>query len=52
MRKRRLTGALSLKIGPKIKAQFERAADLREMTLSELARAYIEEGLVRDGVAC
>ncbi len=49
MRRKRLTGAICVKVGPKIRAQIEQAADSRDLTLSELARAYIEEGLARDG---
>ncbi|WP_461457979.1 hypothetical protein [Methanothrix sp.] len=52
MRRKRLTGMLCVKIGPKIKEQIARVSDSRELTLSELARAYIEEGLARDGVTC
>jgi len=52
MRRKRLTGMLCVKIGPKIKEQIERVSDSRELTLSELARSYIEAGLARDGIKC
>jgi hypothetical protein len=52
MRRKRLTKALCLKLGPRVKEEFERAADSKELTLSELARIYIEQGLARDGIIC
>jgi hypothetical protein len=37
-------------MAPRLKEQIMRASDLKELTLSELARAYIVEGLRRDGL--
>jgi hypothetical protein len=48
-RRRRLTGAICLKLRPKTREQFEQVADAKDLTLSELARAYIEEALAREG---
>jgi len=48
----RLSDTVCLKITPKIRERIERAASTKELTMSELARAYIEEGLARDGVTC
>lgn len=48
----RLSDTVCLKISPVIREKIERAANLKELTMSELARAYIEEGLARDGVTC
>ena len=52
MRRKKLTGALCLKVSPRIKEQIAHAADKKELTLSELTRAYIMDGLRRDGVTC
>lgn len=52
MRRKRLTEDLCLKLGPRVKEEFERVADSKELTLSELARIYIEQGLARDGITC
>ena len=50
MRRKRLTEDLCLKLGPRVKEEFERAANSKDLTLSELARIYITQGLAKDGV--
>jgi len=45
----RLSDMVCLKITPGIREKIEQIADAKELTMSELARAYIEEGLARDG---
>jgi len=52
MRRKRLTEALCLKLVPRVKAEFQCVADSKELTLSELARIYIEQGIARDRITC
>lgn len=51
-RRQRYTGAICLKLRPQMLERFEQVADAKDLTLSELARAYIEAGLVREGAEC
>lgn len=46
----RLSDYISLKCSPQFRAKMESAAESRELSISELARSYIRDGLIRDGV--
>jgi lipopolysaccharide biosynthesis regulator YciM len=44
----RLSDSLCLKIDPALRSKIQATADQREMSMSELARVYIQDGLARD----
>jgi hypothetical protein len=46
--RRRLSDSICLKIDPALRSKIQAAAALKETTMSELARAYIQDGLARD----
>lgn len=52
MRRKRFNDYVGACVSPDIRAKLEDVAERRLVSLSELARSYIEEGLARDGVTC
>jgi hypothetical protein len=52
MRRKRFSDFVGACVSPATRADLERIAEEKMVSLSELARAYIEEGLARDGVTC
>ncbi len=52
MRRKRFNDFIGACVSAATREELERVADEKMVSLSELARAYIEEGLARDGVTC
>lgn len=52
MRRKRLNDFIGICVSPATRADLERIADEKMVSLSELARAYIEEGLAEEGMKC
>jgi hypothetical protein len=52
MRRKRFNDFVGTCILPETREALERISDKKLVSLSELTRKYIEEGLARDGVTC
>ncbi len=52
MSKRRLCDGITVKLTPAMREGIEKIAGIKELTLSELTRTYIMNGLTRDGINC
>lgn len=52
MRRKRVNDFVGVCVSPDTRAKLEDVAERRLVSLSELARSYIEEGLARDGIKC
>jgi hypothetical protein len=52
MRRKRFNDYVGACVSPDIRAKLEDVAERRLVSLSELARSYIEEGLAREGIKC
>ncbi len=52
MRRKRFNDFIGACVSPDTRARLEDIAEKRLVSLSELARGYIEDGLAREGVKC
>lgn len=52
MSRSRLCDVITVKLTPATREGIEQVAGFKELTISELIRAYIMEGLSRDGIVC
>jgi hypothetical protein len=52
MKRSRLSDSLALRLTVHERMSIESVAEQKDLAMAELARAYIREGLARDGIAC
>jgi hypothetical protein len=52
MKRKRLSGFIGVRLPMNIQDAIEALADKREMAVAELAREYIQKGLLQDGIKC
>lgn len=52
MKRKKLPGYVGVRLPQRVLEAITRVADEQELAIAELAREYIREGLLRDGVMC